>query len=351
MKIEAPQGKDDLTEFLLFHDKVYESRSARWPVVLQLHLPILTGKSPFSKGRKFRPLAVREKGEIVARAVAMLDETYYRHWNERLGHVLYFEALPNTREAVKALMDSACEWLKGQGAEAARCGFGLMEFPFVLDEYDLLPPALARQNPIYYHCLLKDAGFESEKGWVDYKIRVTPELVSRYQSAVEAGRRTGCEIMRLADVPESRRYREFTQTFNEAFKNHWGETPRTEEQFAYVLGPVLNTSVMAYRGAEPVGVLPVVREHSERAVLRPGRVLEDCEKLNMLGIGVRESARGTGVNLAMAGYGFLELIRRGAKYLSYTMVVDDNWPSRRTAEKLGAYVCANFMVYRRNFRH
>jgi hypothetical protein len=35
--------------------------------------------------------------------------------------------------------------------------------------------------------------------------------------------------------------------------------------------------------------------------------------------------------------------------VSYTLVVDDNWPSRRTAEKLGANVCANFVVYRREF--
>ena len=43
----------------------------------------------------------------------------------------------------------------------------------------------------------------------------------------------------------------------------------------------------------------------------------------------------------------LELVRRGQTYLSYTLVLDDNWPSRRTAERLGAYVCANYMVYRR----
>jgi hypothetical protein len=52
----------------------------------------------------------------------------------------------------------------------------------------------------------------------------------------------------------------------------------------------------------------------------------------------------------MAAYGYLELVRRGAQYLSYTLVYDDNWPSRRTAEKLGAFVWANYMVYRRNFR-
>lgn len=57
-----------------------------------------------------------------------------------------------------------------------------------------------------------------------------------------------------------------------------------------------------------------------------------------------------GVSLAMAAYAYLELVRRGAK-LSNTLVLNDNWPSRRTAEKLGAFVCANYIVYRRSFRH
>jgi hypothetical protein len=42
------------------------------------------------------------------------------------------------------------------------------------------------------------------------------------------------------------------------------------------------------------------------------------------------------------------MIGRGYKTASYTVVLDDNWPSRRTAEKLGARVTRNFVVYRRD---
>jgi hypothetical protein len=52
----------------------------------------------------------------------------------------------------------------------------------------------------------------------------------------------------------------------------------------------------------------------------------------------------------MAAYTYLELVRRGATYLSYTLVYDDNWPARRAAEKLGAWVGANYLTYRRNLR-
>jgi hypothetical protein len=300
---------------------------------------------------------VRDEGDIVARALVAVDERYNRHWNERLGHIVMFEAMPDSREAVKLLMDTACDWLKSQGTEAARAGWGLGldDMPFVVDAYEALPPAFVRQNPAYYHCLLKDAGFESERGWVDYKIKVTPELTDRYASALEAARRSGFEIVPLREVPESRRVREFNDTFNDAFRYHWGLAPFTDAQWSEIFGHfakdgILDTSVLAYRGSDPVGMLVVIPELTAEAVAIAPRTIQDSEKLNLLGIGVRTAERGRGVNLAMASYALLELIRRGATWLSYTMVLDDNWPSRRTGEKLGAHVCANYLVYRRNFR-
>jgi len=353
--IETPQGTDALTEFVLFQDAVYAERSARWPALPPLQLPMLAGESPFTAGRTLHPLLARDGGRILARALALLDGRYNRHWNERLGHVLMFEARPGTREATRLLLDRACAWLEEHGAEAARAGFGMLEFPFVIDDYDSLPPSILRHNPAYYHALLKDAGFESEHGMVDYKIQVRAELVARWESALEAVRRAGCEIVPLAEVPEARRAAEFTELWNDGFKAHWGYTPFSEAEIALLLSAfaptgVLDTSVMAYRAGRPVGALWVGPETTAGAVLAPGRVLADAEKLNFLGIAVRESDRGRGVNLAMSAYAYLELVRRGARYVSYTLVLDDNWPSRRTAEKLGAEVCASYLVYRRNFR-
>jgi hypothetical protein len=355
IKIEIPQGNEALTEFVLFHDRVYDYRDARWPAPSELQLPILTGDSPFAQGRALRPFLAYEGGRIVARAVAVMDRRHNLKWKERLGHFVMFEALPGSLAATKQLVDTACEWLEQQGAEAARAGFGLLDFPFVIDDYESLPPDIARQNPDYYHRLLKDAGFESEKGWVDYKIAVRPELVQRWNQALESARRLGYEIVPLKDIPDALRVTDFTETWKETFKSHWGFTPLTEDEMsllfeAFKPAGAFETSVIAYQNEVPVGMLLVVPAISATAILKPGRILKDSEKLNILAIGVCEAQRGQGVNLAMAAYAYLELVRRGAKYLSYTLVLDDNWPSRRTAEKLGAFVCANYMVYRRNFR-
>ncbi|MSQ48526.1 MAG: hypothetical protein EXR78_09140 [Deltaproteobacteria bacterium] len=355
LHIETPHDRGALSDFAIFYDHVYESRAVRWRGSTRLEIAVMAGESPFNQDRVVRPFVARVDGNIVARVLAVMDNRYNRHWHDQLGHLCWFEAVPNTREAVRQLLDDACAWLKNQGAIAARIGHGMLEFPFVIDAYEALPPNALRQNPAYYHVLIKEAGFETEKGFVDYKVVVRPELITRWESMLEAARRAGYDIVPLRDIPEERRVREFTATFNETFSAHWGWTPYSELELAALLQTmtrvgILDTSVIAYRDEEPVGMLLVVPEHSSDALLQPGRALHDEERLNILAIGVREPVRGRGVNLGMTAYGFLELIRRGATHLSYTLVLDDNRPSRRTAEKLGAFVHATYVAYRRNFR-
>jgi GNAT superfamily N-acetyltransferase len=355
IKIEVPDSDEGLTEFLQFYDEVHAYHEARWPAPSELQLAFLKGEVPIAEGRRIRPFVARSQGSILARAVAVVDTRYNRHWHERLGHIVMFEALAGSGNATKLLIDAACAWLQEQGMVAARTGFhfSCLDLPYVIDAYDTLPQDFLRQNPPYYHSLLKGAGMELEKGMVDYKIEVRPELIEQWEEALEKARRDGYEIQPFEAIPEKRRIRELTRVWAESYKAHWGIAPLSEQEIALFTAAFRPaggdaTTAIAYKDGEPLGALIVRPEISETAILKPGRSLKDSERLNMLGIGVCEQARGKGVNLAIAAYAYLELVRRGAKYLSYTLVLDDNWPSRRTAEKLGAYVCANYVVYRRN---
>jgi hypothetical protein len=350
--VEFPSGKFRMSEFLQFYDRVHEHRSARWPAFVQFELSVLDPRSPYLPGRNIQPLVARDGERIAARALAVLDERYNRHWGESLGHVAMFEALPDSGSATRALIDAACQWLADRGARAVRSGYGLLDLPFVIDDYESLPPTILRQNPPYYHGLLKEAGFETERGWVDYRLEVRPQLMERWRAALDDARRAGFEIVPLRDLRRTARAAALVSVWNDAFGQHWGHTPTSTEEFLFLIDAlkgsgVLDTSVLAYRGGDPVGALWLVPEHSAAAHLAPGRTLSNAEKLNVLAICVRQSERGKGLNLAMAAYGYLELARRGARHLSYTLVLDDNWPSRRTAEKLGARVRASYVTYRR----
>src|SRR3979490_2669334 len=178
--INHPQTKRELIQFLRFADEVNASRSARWPVVVPMQLPLLMGKGPSAKGRTVLPLLACENGHAVARAAAIVDPPYIDHWGEQLGHVSLFEAHPDSADATRALMDEACDWLSGHGLTAARAGMGQgPDFPFAIDDYESLPPMPLRQNAAYYHALLQEARFVTEKAYLDYIIEVTPQLVVR----------------------------------------------------------------------------------------------------------------------------------------------------------------------------
>ena len=67
----------------------------------------------------------------------------------------------------------------------------------------------------------------------------------------------------------------------------------------------------------------------------------------LINIGVVEKMRSHGIAFAMASRSFLTMAQQGMRYAGYTLVLDDNWASRRTAECLGGRVTGNFVTYRK----
>ncbi len=299
VRIERAEGPDALAEFVALHDSAYAARPARWRAS-SLHLPMLLGQTPLTKERELAPFVAREGGEVVARACAAIDQPYLAHWNDRVGHILMFEALPEAREGARAVLDAACAWLAERGMTAARNGFGLFDMPYNTDAYDVLPPSMLRQNPPQYHALIKQAGFETEQGFVDYAVEVTPGLIERWQSALEGGRRSGFEIVRLRAWPAEDRARELSEIWNECFASHFGWSPLGPEITSlFVAGesPALDTSVFALQDGRAVGFCFVIPDDPTHAAFAPGRVQRPAEKLNILAIGVRKPARGRGPQL------------------------------------------------------
>ena len=352
VQIERAEGPDAIAEFVALHERVYATRPAHWHAS-PLQLPLLLGQTPITAERELVPFVARERGEVVARACAAVDRPYLAHWKDDVGHILMFEALPEAREGARAVLDAACVWLAERGMRAARNGFGLFDMPYNTDAYEVLPPSMLRQNPPQYHALIKRGGFETEQGFVDYAAEATPELRERWQRALLGAQKSGFEVVPLRDWPAEQRASDLSEIWNECFASHFGWSPLGPEATAlFVAGesPALDTSVFALSEGRPVGFCFVIPDDPSHAGFAAGRVQLPAEKLNLLAIGVRQAARGRGLNYAMAGAAFLELVRRGWTHVSYTLVLDDNWPSRRTGEGLGASLCANYVAYRRELR-
>ena len=110
---------------------------------------------------------------------------------------------------------------------------------------------------------------------------------------------------------------------------------------------VIGLTVVAFGTSAPEMAVSVQAALDGKADLAFGNVAGSNILNILLIIGVRQAHRGRGINLAMAARSYLAMMARGYKTASYTVVLDDNWPSRRTAEKLGCKVIRNFVVYRK----
>ncbi len=358
IKVEAIGTREAFEKFAALPYEVYADRDAWWPPDIQSEVDLISERGHGAAYLDLRPMWALRKGRLVARVSVVINHRYNQQWNEKLGQLIHFEALPGEDEAVTALLTEAGSWLKQQGMAAARSGFAaFLDYPYTIDNYDNLPSFLLRGNPAYYHCYFKNAGFETEKGMSDYTAELTPEMQRRYASMVIAAERGGIIVQSWREYGFREAIDVWTDITNAAFARHWGWNSTTRDEVRPMLSPLAQTQVadlstVASIDGRPVGAVFSVPDLSTRlAQVRHGVKLAPERgggtRGALINIGVLAEARGRGVGLAMAGRSFLTMAAQGMRYAGYTLVLDDNWASRNTAHKLGASITANFVAYRR----
>ncbi len=358
--IENPRSRAEMEDFARLPFLVYAERKAWWPPDIQNEVDLLSHRSPLSPFLEIEPFVARRDGRIVARVSAVINHRYNDHWKERLGQLIHFEALPNEDDAATMLLESAAEWLRERAMEAARSGFAaFLDYPYAIDNYGAFPSFLLRANPAYYHRYLKNAGFETERGQIDYTAHLNPEVLARYRGMIDAARRGAVELRSWREFGFLGAINAWTDVTNVAFRDHWGWNPVTRTEAWVMLAslwetPVSDLSMVAIIDHQVVGAVFCVPDLSEAlASLKRGVKLPPDRgggtRGALINVGVIDEARGRGVARAMAARSFIEMERQGMKYAGYTLVLDDNWPSRRCAESLGARVTGNFLTYRRDF--
>ncbi len=364
MHVRSLSTIEELQRYVDFEQEVYRGNPHWVPPDTHGMIELLSGQGGFESDQQIQAFWVEDDKRVLATITAVRNTVYNRHWNEEIGHLLFFEALPDQVEAVELLVRAACDWLRALGSQAARLSMlPGMQLPLTIDAYDRVPTIFHTYNPSYYHSYVKNGGFRTELGVVQYQVTFTPELTNRYREMVERATKSGVHLRswdfdRMEEETET-----LTEVFNDTFQWHWGFMPLPASvmsgltiglkdflvadftAFAEIEGetagfvyslPDLNQALHRMKGKEIEENFP---EFQQR--------LREIDHGVLLIIGVKEGYRGRGINLALAGKSYLAMIERGYKTASYTVVLDDNWPSRRTAEKLGARVTRNFNIYRK----
>jgi GNAT superfamily N-acetyltransferase len=358
IRVEAISSPQAFEEFARLPFDVYADREAWWPPDIRNEVDLLSGRTKTAPYLELQPFCAWREGKLVARVSAVVNRRYISHWGQQLGQLIHFEAVADVEEAVSAMLDRAMQWLARRGMRAVRSGFAaFLDYPYAIDNYGSLPSFLLRANPEYYHRYLKDAGFETEKGQIDYTAELTTAMLRRYEDMVEACETAGVSVKSWREYGFTAAVDAWTDLTNAAFARHWGWNPVTREEVRPMMNPLRGTlvgdlSMLAVKGDEVVGVVfsvpdlsPVLAEVRSGVKLNPDR--GGGTRGALINIGVLEAMRGKGIGVAMAARSFLTMASHAMRYAGYTLVLDDNLPSRRAAIALGARVTGNFVTYSR----
>ena len=365
VRVRRLETEDEFERYARFPSQVYRRDPCWSPPPPEPLVRLLSGRAPRCQTLRVQPFWVEQDERIVATATAVIDTQYNRRWKETLGHLVSFEALPDCGVAVDRLLGHVVEYFEGQNCVAIRASYlAGWQLPLTIDGYNAPASAFHTYNPAYYHSYLKNSGFETEKGMVEYQLRLTPQLAGSHRELVARAQRDGIRLRCWDAAQISEEIRTYEEVFNAAFAEHWGMMAYPREHFqalAVKRAVVPEFQVIATVDGKPVGAVssPPNVNQALLAARRDGfdtdspeydRAWNKIDHGILLAIGVKKEFRGRGIAAAMAANSYLAMHERGYKLASFSPILDDNWPSRRTAEKVGGRVARNYVIYRRTLR-
>ena len=265
VSIKAVQSKKELREFIKFPLRLYKGCPYYVPNLYSDELSTLDmKKNPMGEYSKFRMfLAYNDKGEIVGRTAAIINEIANRDWKHkevRFGWIDFIDDM----EVSKALIDAVIDFGKENGMTSISGPLGFTDFDnegCVVEGFDDISSFALKFNYEYYGRHFEALGMIKANDWFEYRIFVpeqVPEKISRAAKLVSE--RYGLHVKRITkkDVYKGGYGRKFFDLINKTYKELYDFT---------VLPPkVIDKYVDTYLGLLDLKFLTLVEDSEGKLV-------------------------------------------------------------------------------------
>jgi GNAT superfamily N-acetyltransferase len=376
LMIQPVQTPQERTAFVHFQWQVYKD-DPRWvPPLISERVEFLDKeRHPFHQHSRVELFMARRDGKPVGTIAAILNNRHNEFHGERVGFFGLFEVLPD-QEAARALLETASDWVRGQGMTAIRGPANYStneEVGLLVDGWDGPPVIMMTYNPRYYVDFIEAAGFRKAMDLVAYMLDLTP-LGPRGENLPPKLLRVAKKIQQrrgfTARKADMRRFdaevARFKRIYNSAWEKNWGFVPLTDAEIDHIangLRQIVDPDILwfAEKDGQPIGAmlpLPDLNQALIRAYPRPGvpewwtmvkllwywKVRGCVDTIRGFAGGVLEPYRGRGVEavlLTKMAEAALPRYRRA----EISWVLENNVMMRRTAEMLGAQVYRTYRIY------
>lgn len=323
----------------------------------------------FKGGKAQRWLLINGDGQPAGRVAAFVNKKYSEGMEQPTGGMGFFECI-NDPLAAKLLLDTAIEWLKGEGMEAVDgpVNFGEKDrfWGLLVENFTDIPSYAMNYNPPYYQALFENYGFQLYYNQYVYKrdLRIPAQevFVRKYEQVMAD------PAFRISNI-RGRSWEEVAEDFCTVYNNAWGghhgfkAMPIDQaRKIMKALKPVVDRDIVVfvYHNNKPVAFYVNIPELNEIFRFVNGN-LNLIGKLKflwhkwrktpsiMVGIvfGVDRAYHGKGIEGAMIKWAedhIVSLNRYDTTTL--TWIGDFNPKMMHIAENLGAECSRKFITYR-----
>lgn len=309
-------------------------------------------------------LARDEKGEVVGRVTAHINERHNRHAVEKTGFFGFFECIDD-QEVASALMTEAEDALRARGMKVIRGPFNFStneECGFLVQGFDRPPTIMMPYTKPYYPDAMTRLGYRKAKDLLAYEYEYQGSIPNYLVRPSRRIRERKQIVIRSINM---HRFEEDVETifriYNAAWSQNWGFVPVTEEEFRYAakdLKPIVDPSIVliAEKAGRPVAFSVSLPDYNVLLKKMSGRLLpfgflhllfgrKSIRRVRTLLLGVVAEYRLSGIEVLLIHDTFEKGTPKGYWTGEMSWVLEDNLLMRRTLERMGARIRKAYRIY------
>jgi GNAT superfamily N-acetyltransferase len=234
VEVKSGQGKK---RFIDFPHDLYKGDPNYVPEIYLGQKELIDEKkNPFFRHSKAQLYLALQNGKIVGRIAAIRNNEYNRFAGVKVGFFGFFDVVENY-DVAKALLDTACAWVKKEGLHAVLgpANFTTNDVAGLLVEgFDRPPVVMMAYNKPYYAAFLERYGFTKQMDMLAYHVTEETVNMKSVRLAQMIGERLEKRGITVRPVNMKNFKNEITQVrevYKGAWDRNWGFVPPTDAEF------------------------------------------------------------------------------------------------------------------------
>lgn len=371
LRIVPVTSKADLDRFIKVPASILGSDPA-WipPLHLERRLHLGAKTNPWFEHARWQGWLAYRGDRAVGRISAQIDTLHLERHADATGFFGMLDA-EDSQETFATLIETAEQWLRGQGIERARGPLSLSindEVGLLIDGFETPPVFMMGHARPYYGARIEACGYHKAKDMLAYMVspdfpapKVMNRLLAKSLSRINVRpldrSRFDEELATLRDI------------FNDAWADNWGFVPFTEAEFkdlGHTLKVLIASELIQIAEVDGVPAAFIVALPNVNEVIKDfgGKLLPFNWAKLLWGLkkrfpkssrvplmGVRRSFHNTPLGPGLA---FLvidavrhHLVSRGVEQVELSWILEDNAGMRNIIESIGGVDYKRYRVYER----